>query len=1529
MPACPSHEELRAYTLGYLSDASSDDVAAHLGSCPACQAELASFDGAEDTFVEQLRRPAPADPYRAESECQAAVARALAVLDRSSPADDRSNPSLCGTTLGEYRLIEQLGRGGMGTVYKALHTKLDRVVAIKVLALGRAQDQHAIARFEREMKAIGKLDHHHIVRAYDAREIDGTPTLVMEYTEGLDLGELVRRAGPLATGEACELARQAALGLQYVHEHGLVHRDIKPSNLMLTLQGEVKILDLGLARFHLDPPWDEARADSGRAVAPEMTATDQAVGTADYMAPEQVSNSPDVDIRADIYGLGCTLYKLLAGRAPFDGPEHKGPGEKMVAHTREPVPPIRQFCPDIPERLVAILDRMLAKDPEARYAVPAEVADALAPWGASADLTALLRRASDREAEPSGDRRTRPARAAQAARKPRPLLASSGRKWLVALLVLLLVGGLGFALGIIIHIKQGGQTTTIEAPTGSSVHIAADGHVNVEVPEQAKIAEDLKTENMFLAVELPDAKAGNYWAKYRLWAAYHNGSDGVQKNPAEARKWLNEVVKDAYLATFRPVHGFAPTTPQEFLANFSAHSSLRSEARGLGGASFFRTRVKDGRLIGSFLTEYPDKMRKAIAANPSLELISIEKVTPETFVPYEASSQESLPTVSNTILDTIEKLFQSGGKQQAKAQSRMACDQKTFSRQELQQIESLYQVANQKWQTQQARDALKALVQKYKKANRTGCAILYLGQMSQGDEKIAYFQQAIADYSDCFYGDGVQVGAYARFLLGQVYLESGSAEKANALFGEIRKDYPDSIDHNGGSLVDQLPQPSGAGKPTGSPGPTSESRPSGPPAGGDVPRIVATSPPSGATDVDPAVAEISVTFDRDMNPAGYAWTSGGADFPPKPEGKNMFWRDRRTCVWPVKLEPGHYYRAGINSQLYPYFRSAENVPVPPSAICFTTRGASMEMKNRAQGPRVIATSPPSGATDVDPATKEITVTFDRDMDTGIYSWVSGEADYPLYPPGKDSFWRDRRTCVHPVKLEAGHYYQIGINDPRYASFRSAEGIPAQSMTLDFTTRGATAAIKSRGPKPQIVSMNPPNGATDVDPKLGELRVTFNMPMRGGYAWCTSDESHYPTAGGAHWTEDHETCILPVTLKPGWDYRIELNAPSFEGFQSKAGIPLDPVQYTFTTRGDASGKGAAAPRIFAASLPKGVVRLSYVGDSSEDKRSLGGSGHAVLFDRPERAQSVVAVQLYASRYGLPEPPEEDFHVWLLDENRKVLQDFRFPYAKIVRGPMRWYTLSMPPTEVPKRFYVALSFNPEQTKGIYLGLDKKVKESHSSIGLPEGGFEPIGSPSDWMVRVWLTAPAQRGAVPQAAATSPPIGAASQPKKEIEHWDLSGAKTKRPAVVDKVAGGAGQPDVAKGTAAAVLAQGAEAPGDERHADARRNALQAAQAWLALIDQGKYAEGWDATAACYKNVVRKEDFAKPLGALRAPLGKMNSRELKSEQYAAQLPAAPDGQYVVIQFTTEFENKKSAVETVTPMLEKDGRWRVSGYYLK
>ncbi|HEY7330725.1 MAG TPA: serine/threonine-protein kinase [Gemmataceae bacterium] len=290
-----------------------------------------------------------------------------------------------GRMLGHYRILERLGAGGMGQVYKAVHPVMERTVALKIISPKLMQESSARARFQREVRHAARLIHPNIVVAHDAAEVDGLWFLVMEYIEGRDIAQLLSRYGRPSVAMACEIIRQAALGLQYAHEHGMVHRDIKPANLMVTsarprsgdssVQGWpeaplVKILDFGLARLSVS---ENAGAGTGETLTREGCI----VGTPEYMAPEQARDSRVVDIRSDIYSLGCTLYMMLAGRPPFKAASSF---EMAVMHLNQLPDPVARYNPNLPPEMSAVVHRMLAKKPDDRFQTPGAIANALLPW---------------------------------------------------------------------------------------------------------------------------------------------------------------------------------------------------------------------------------------------------------------------------------------------------------------------------------------------------------------------------------------------------------------------------------------------------------------------------------------------------------------------------------------------------------------------------------------------------------------------------------------------------------------------------------------------------------------------------------------------------------------------------------------------------------------------------------------------------------------------------------------------------------------------------------------------------------------------------------------------------------------------------------------------------------------------------------------------------------------------------------------------------------------------------------------------
>jgi WD40 repeat protein/tRNA A-37 threonylcarbamoyl transferase component Bud32 len=412
----PSEDALNNFVLGKLPDEEAADVERHLAACPGCTTRAATA-GPGDTLVGLIASAATwRDPDRVATPTPPPSAAATPSF---APTFGLGSAGSVGGDAGcdpppvlidhpRYRPVRLLGVGGMGSVWLAEHAVMGRRVAVKVIRPDLLARPQTAERFVREVRAAARLHHPNLVTAFDAEEADGSCLLVMEYVPGEPLSEVVR-AGPLPVADACRAARDAARGLAAAHAAGLVHRDVKPSNLIRTPDGLTKILDFGLV------------TDDDRLAG--LTGENMVVGTPDYIAPEQAEDAHLADARADVYGLGCTLYHLLAGRVPFPG---ESVLRKLDAHRAAIPDPI----PTVPQALHTIVAKMMAKRPDDRFPTAAEVADALEPF--------VL------ELEPAAPR----------ARKPRRVLAAVA----VGLLAL---AGLAVG-GVVYEVKRGKEVIAVE-----------------------------------------------------------------------------------------------------------------------------------------------------------------------------------------------------------------------------------------------------------------------------------------------------------------------------------------------------------------------------------------------------------------------------------------------------------------------------------------------------------------------------------------------------------------------------------------------------------------------------------------------------------------------------------------------------------------------------------------------------------------------------------------------------------------------------------------------------------------------------------------------------------------------------------------------------------------------------------------------------------------------------------------------------------------------------------------------------------
>lgn len=459
---CPERQTIEDLLNGRLDDQESGSLFAHLDQCDHCDTVAQELEGQSDWLLRHVRAigrdDSPGDAAFANQPTWLPRVRDAVGSDgreiRTADSAHESEPSP--HRIGAYEVQGLLGRGGMGTVYRAIHQRLQREVALKVV---RLPGPEAEMRFEREMRTVAALDHPAIVRATDAGNCDGYTFLAMERIVGSDVGRVLRQYGPLEIADACEIVRQAALGLAVAHEQGVIHRDIKPSNLMLTTDGQVKILDFGLATH------------SDMANASFATSMGRLLGTLDFLAPEQTGTAA-VDARADIYSLGATLFALLAGQPPLGRAADVSVIQHLQRLATSDAPSVTERRPDVPAALAELINRMLHRDAAQRPGSVGEVAEALREFVDGADLQGVISEISlPHEESATGFFPQRSSAGSSgitgtdSTGKP-PFSGTTGRgRWrpiVIGILGLLLIGA-GAVAGILFYLETGEGRLRIES----------------------------------------------------------------------------------------------------------------------------------------------------------------------------------------------------------------------------------------------------------------------------------------------------------------------------------------------------------------------------------------------------------------------------------------------------------------------------------------------------------------------------------------------------------------------------------------------------------------------------------------------------------------------------------------------------------------------------------------------------------------------------------------------------------------------------------------------------------------------------------------------------------------------------------------------------------------------------------------------------------------------------------------------------------------------------------------------------------
>ncbi|MBX3420939.1 MAG: serine/threonine protein kinase [Pirellulaceae bacterium] len=504
--ACPNESVLSDLMAGRIDELSENSLVQHIQDCDQCRGRAQRLEQQPSDYVLQLLHVKDGDSaYFGEPDCRWSTTRALAVIAGGAGDETQADQFELPLQLGDYRILEPVAQGGMGMVYRAQHLRLGRDVAVKIISGRRLADRRAVQRFEAEMRTLGQLSHPNIVAALDARELAGQPVLVMEYVDGMDLSSIAQRLGPLPPEVVAAIGGAVAAALDYANRNGLIHRDVKPSNVMINSSGQVKLLDLGLARLQTSATGDT----SG-------TITGLTLGTADYMSPEQIHDARSVDARADLYSLGCTLYKLLTGAVPYSGPRFATNFAKLQGHVSDQPIRVPQQYRQGSQPLVELIERLTAKQRESRPDSTQQVSEQLAALGQDANLAQLVSLAlkAPELSQPIAlsDNAPSPAMQSGSSRRSRipPWL-----RWTLATSFF----PIGLALGIWLTVKKSdGTLARIQLPAGAAANVDPHGNVELNLGDSKQQGPQLPEARLTPGSELP-----KFWSGQPAQATRHLG----------------------------------------------------------------------------------------------------------------------------------------------------------------------------------------------------------------------------------------------------------------------------------------------------------------------------------------------------------------------------------------------------------------------------------------------------------------------------------------------------------------------------------------------------------------------------------------------------------------------------------------------------------------------------------------------------------------------------------------------------------------------------------------------------------------------------------------------------------------------------------------------------------------------------------------------------------------------------------------------------------------------------------------------